>query len=66
MFNELKVMLGNAATAAEAAPAPLDEGKSAEDEEDDQEEEEVEMDYHILRFLHLFLALHIPQKVQSK
>ena len=39
--DELKEMLGNAATAAAAAPAPVEESKSSDDEEDEEEEEEV-------------------------
>ena len=37
--DELKEMLGNAATAA-ATPAPVEESKSSDDDEDDEEEEE--------------------------
>ena len=38
--DELKEMLGNAASAAAATPAPVEEESSSEDDEDDEEEEE--------------------------
>ena len=38
--DELKEMLGNAASAAKAAPAPVEEESSSKDDEDEEEEEE--------------------------
>ena len=42
--DELKEMLGSAASAAEAAPAPVEEESSSDDEEEEEEEEASEED----------------------